>query len=60
MFPAQEHNEELKEWRIKQWKDREIPEGIAFLGDPRNWEKEKYERAELNELGEKLLGLKKW
>jgi hypothetical protein len=53
--PAQEHNEELKQWR-----DREIPEGIAFLGDPRNWEKEKYQRAELTELSEKLLGLKKW
>ncbi|THE13462.1 phytanoyl-CoA dioxygenase [Bacillus timonensis] len=60
MFPAQEENEELRDWRITQWRDREIPEGIAFLGDPRNWEKEKYERAQLTELGEKLLGLKKW
>jgi hypothetical protein len=60
MFPAQEHNEELKQWRIKQWSERVIPEGIAFLGDPRNWEQEKYERAELTELGEKLLGIKKW
>jgi len=60
MFPAQEHNEELKQWRITHWRDREIPEGIAFLGDPRNWEKEKYPRAALTELGEKLLGLKKW
>lgn len=60
MMPAQEDNEELKDWRIKSWKDRIAPKGYAFSGDPRNWEQTKYERAELSELGEKLLGLKKW
>ncbi len=60
MFPAQEHNEQLRETRIASWRDRLIPEGIAFPGDPRNWEQVKYERAKLTELGEKLLGLKKW
>jgi ectoine hydroxylase-related dioxygenase (phytanoyl-CoA dioxygenase family) len=60
MFPAQEHNEQLRQWRIKSWKERLTPIGDAFPGDPRNWEREKYDRAILTELGEKLLGLKKW
>ena len=60
MTPAQEDNQELREWRIKSWRDRIPPEGYAFPGDPRNWEQEKYDRAELSELGEKLLGLKDW
>lgn len=60
MTPAQENNEELRQWRIASWRDRIIPEGYAFPGDPRNWEQTKYERAELTELGEKLLGLKTW
>ncbi len=60
MMPAQEDNESLKEWRVNSWKNRIAPEGYAFPGDPRNWEQTKYETAELSELGEKLLGLKKW
>ena len=32
----------------------------AFPGDPRNWEQERYSRAKLNALGEKLLGLTPW
>ena len=60
MMPAQEENEALKEWRINSWKHRIAPEGYAFAGDPRNWEQTKYERAALSDLGEKLLGLKKW
>ncbi|MNG38433.1 hypothetical protein D3C84_1261430 [compost metagenome] len=60
MFPAQEENEELKESRINSWSERIKPDGYAFSGDPRNWEQTKYERAQLTELGEKLLGLKKW
>lgn len=60
MMPAEEDNEPLRQWRINSWKDRIAPEGYAFPGDPRNWEQTKYERAELTELGEKLLGLKKW
>lgn len=60
MMPAQEHNSELTEWRIKSWKDRIPPDGYAFPSDPRNWEQTKYKRAELSDLGEKLLGLKKW
>jgi len=60
MMPAQQDNEALRNWRIASWKNRQAPEGYAFPGDPRNWEQTKYERAELSDLGEKLLGLKDW
>ncbi|MBK9314171.1 MAG: phytanoyl-CoA dioxygenase family protein [Acidobacteria bacterium] len=60
MFPAQENNEELRQWRISSWSNRIAPEGMAFPGDPRRWEQNRYQRAELNELGEKLLGLREW
>jgi len=60
MMPAEEDNKELKQWRINSWDKRIAPSGYAFPGDPRNFEQEKYDRAELNELGKKLLGLKKW
>ncbi|MDP4552646.1 phytanoyl-CoA dioxygenase family protein [Alkalihalobacillus macyae] len=60
MFPAQEQDEELKESRIEMWKERNAPSGKAFPGDPRNWEQEKYEKAELSELGKKLLGVESW
>jgi len=60
MMPAEESNETLRQWRINSWRNRIAPEGYAFPGDPRQWEKTKYEAATLNELGEKLLGLKKW
>ncbi|MCE2974385.1 MAG: phytanoyl-CoA dioxygenase family protein [Sediminibacterium sp.] len=57
MMPAEEDNEPLRQWRINSWRDRIAPEGYAFPGDPRNWEKTRYHTAELNELGKKLLGL---
>jgi hypothetical protein len=60
MMPAEENNELLRQWRINSWKDRIAPEGYAFPGDPRKWEQTKYGRAELNELGKKLLGLENW
>ena len=60
MMPAQEDNEALKEWRINSWKHRIAPEGYAFPGDPRKWEQTKYDRAQLTELGQKLLGIEKW
>ncbi len=60
MMPAEEENEALRQWRIRSWEDRVAPEGYAFPGDPRNWEQEKYGRAELTELGEKLLGSRSW
>jgi hypothetical protein len=33
--------------------------GLCLPGDPRNWEQTKYETAELNELGKKIIGLRK-
>ncbi|GMN09683.1 DUF1479 family protein [Croceitalea sp. MTPC9] len=60
MMPAEEDNDKLRNWRINSWKHRIAPEGYAFPGDPRKWEQTKYETAKLNELGEKLLGLKSW
>ena len=60
MTPAEEDNDELREWRIKSWRDRIAPEGYAFPGDPRKWEQNNSETAELSSLGKKLLGLEKW
>src|SRR4051812_11003235 len=60
MRPAEETNAELREWRIRSWRDREPPQGYAFPGDPRDWEKTRYERAKLTPLGEKLLGSRSW
>lgn len=64
MYPADEGgdegSDEQRQKRIRLWRDREHPQGVAFPGDPRNLEKNRYDRAELNELGERLLGLKAW
>ena len=60
MMPAEEDNEELRNWRINSWKNRIAPEGYAFPGDPRKWEQTKYETAQLSPLGKKLLGLTDW
>lgn len=60
MMPAQEDDEALRTWRINSWKNRVAPEGYAFPGDPRNWEKNRYRTAKLNDLGRRLLGLDKW
>jgi hypothetical protein len=60
MRPAEEANAELRAWRIHSWRDREPPQGYAFPGDPRAWEKTRYPRATLTPLGEKLLGSRSW
>lgn len=60
MMPAEPENEALRKWRIHSWKHRVSPEGYAFPGDPREWEKTRYGRARLSGLGEKLLGLHPW
>ena len=60
MTPASESNATLRDWRIRSWRDREPPQGYAFPGDPREWEKTRYGRAALTALGEKLLGLRRW
>ena len=60
MMPAEPENEALRKWRIHSWKNRVAPEGYAFPGDPRKWEEERYETANLSALGKKLLGLEPW
>ena len=60
MMPAEEGNTKLRDWRINSWKNRIAPEGYAFPGDPRDWERKKYKTAALSPLGEKLLGLQSW
>src|SRR5690349_18251600 len=59
MMPAQEENEELRQWRINSWMSRYAMEGYAFPGDPLKREKNNAV-AELSPLGKKLLGLEKW
>jgi ectoine hydroxylase-related dioxygenase (phytanoyl-CoA dioxygenase family) len=60
MTPADSANEEIRQRRIESWRERRAPEGFAFPGDPREWEKTKYATAELTPLGRKLLGLDSW
>ncbi|MFD2200080.1 phytanoyl-CoA dioxygenase family protein [Shivajiella indica] len=60
MMPAEEDNEELRQWRINSWKNRIAPSGYAFPGDPRDWERTKYTTAVLSDLGKKLLGFERW
>ena len=60
MMPAEEENDDLRQWRITSWKERKAPEGFAFPGDPRGWEQSKYSTAQLTPLGRKLLGLDNW
>jgi ectoine hydroxylase-related dioxygenase (phytanoyl-CoA dioxygenase family) len=59
MYPANEGDVALREERVRMWQEREAPRGLAFPGDPRDWEK-RYPPAELSELGEKLLGVRSW
>src|ERR1700722_15636630 len=59
MMPAQEDNEELRQWRISSWQSRNPMEGYAFPGDPLQREKQNAV-ATLSPLGEKLLGLSRW
>jgi ectoine hydroxylase-related dioxygenase (phytanoyl-CoA dioxygenase family) len=60
MMPAQEANEELRSWRVLSWKERLAPKGYSLHGDPRHWERDKYQTAALTGLGKKLLGSCDW
>ena len=60
MMPAEEDNEDLRQWRINSWKNRIPPDGYAFPGDPRKWEQVKYGQAQLTDLGKKILGLERY
>jgi hypothetical protein len=60
MFPADEENEAERAERIRLWRELDHPKRDAFPGDPREWEKKNATTAKLTELGEKLLGLRRW
>lgn len=60
MSPAQEDNEQARQWRINSWLHRLAPQGDAFPGDPRQWERHHGTTASLTPLGRKLLGLDSW
>lgn len=60
MFPADFENEALRQERIRIFRDQAHPIGDPFPGDPREFERNNYERAKLGSLGVKLLGLEPW
>ena len=60
MSPADSGDAALRERRIGSWRERRAPEGYAFPGDPREWERTKYSAAELTPLGRRLLGVDLW
>lgn len=60
MMPAQPDDAALKQWRIRSWRERLAPAGYSLHGDPRQWERTRYGTAQLDPLGEKLLGLRPW
>jgi hypothetical protein len=60
MFPAREDKEELRQDRIRRWRDRLPAAGEAFPGDPRHKEELHGTTAELSPLGRKLVGLDLW
>ncbi len=59
MSPALQDSSIL-DWRLKCFAEKTSPEGYAFPGDPREWEKTRYGDAQLTPLGERLLGRKPW
>jgi ectoine hydroxylase-related dioxygenase (phytanoyl-CoA dioxygenase family) len=60
MTPADESRDDLREIRVRSWREMEPPQGFAFPGDPREWEKKNCSPAKLTALGERLLGLRRW
>lgn len=60
MTPADQENRQLREWRVRSWKELLPPSGYAFPGDPRSWEQNNCKTAELTSLGKRLLGLEDW
>jgi hypothetical protein len=60
MFPADEPNVAERDARVRSWRERTSPTRAAFPGDPRDWERTRYDTAKLTSLGEKLLGSRSW
>ena len=59
MSPAK-GDESVRQARIRSWRERSAPEGMAFPGDPRAWERTRYATAKLTALGKQVLGLEPW
>ncbi|GAB2706491.1 phytanoyl-CoA dioxygenase family protein [Kitasatospora kifunensis] len=61
MMPALEEAEELRRSRVESWRDLSTPTwNRTLVGDAKRHESLRYGTAELNGLGEKLLGLRSW
>ncbi|HTE21197.1 MAG TPA: phytanoyl-CoA dioxygenase family protein [Armatimonadota bacterium] len=60
MYREQYARPDLREDRIRRWRERLPPSGSAFPGDQRGWEQSHGQPAELTPLGRKLLGLEPW
>lgn len=61
MMPALESHHELKQSRIRSWRHLETPAWHqTLIGDADKPESLRYPTATLNDLGERLLGLKSW
>ena len=60
MYPAARLDEAARQHRIHCWRNRLPPGDSVFPGDPREWEQQHGETAELTPLGRKLLGLDGW
>ncbi len=61
MMPALESHDELKRSRIESWRHLSTPAWHSTLvGDADKHESLRYAHATLNDLGERLLGLKSW
>jgi hypothetical protein len=60
MHPADWDNEAERTERIRLWRELDHPKRNAFPGDPRGWERAHAGTATLTQLGQKLLGLRRW
>ncbi|MDX3638434.1 phytanoyl-CoA dioxygenase family protein [Streptomyces sp. MB09-02B] len=61
MMPALECHQSLRRSRINSWRNLSTPDwNVTLLGDVRRPEADRYDRATLTDLGEKLLGLRSW
>jgi len=66
MFPADPRTSEADGWgggredRIRQWQERRPPNASWAPGDPRDWEHQHCQAANLTPLGRRLLGLDPW
>ncbi|HEY1029708.1 MAG TPA: phytanoyl-CoA dioxygenase family protein [Pseudomonas sp.] len=60
MFPADPGNQALRDRRIRSWAEQTPPPGDPFPGDPREYERTHFARAELDAHGRRLLGLDPW